>query len=119
MGCDCCPCFRIEENSYFHAYLNMKKNIDLIKAKSFKKDEKKILVKTKSIESFITIIKESGILSDNKKKGTLMKKLKDYELENHIEIISDSEEVNNSTGIDNELIIIDEQFCEFYSTKNE
>ena len=113
MGCGC-PCFQIKENSYYNAFLNMQKNIDLIKAKSFNKEEK-ILVKTKSIESFITIIKESGILSDNEKKGELMKKLKDYELENNIEIISDSQEANNmiSTRVDNEFIIVDEKFFEF------
>ena len=113
MGCGC-PCFRIKENSYYDAFLNMQKNIKFIKETSFTKVEK-ILVKTKSIESFITIIKESGILSDKKKKGELMEKLKDYELENNIEIISDSQEANNmiSTGVDNEFIIVDEKFFEF------
>ena len=121
MGCGCCQRSETKDIKppYYDAFLDILNNNNYIKDNLYIK-ENKYLVKTKSIKSFVTIIKETGVLSNMKNNKDLKRKLYDYTLEKNIEIICDFEEGNNmiNAGEDNEFIIVDKEFFENMEADN-
>ena len=111
----CCPKDPVVKDIYyFDAFKDMKSELKYIKENStINKDV--YLIKTKSMPQFIKLIKETDSLNNNDKEKELKTKLRDYEKEETIEFITDSEEGNklaNSNEEDNEFIIVGDKFIE-------